>query len=53
MNALNNLHLKWMSEGGQNEFNVRDEHETQNLHNKYFAFWEHRSKIRASSVYSG
>lgn len=41
LNILNNLFLPWMGEE-ENDFKVRDEAEMQMLHNKFFAFWEHR-----------
>ena len=62
LNALNNVYLPWMSEvqasaqpltKGQTpyaEFYLQGDQEAQAVHNKFFAFWEYRSKIRTVSV---
>jgi len=62
VNALNNVFLPWMSETQDStlttskgqppyaEFYLRDEHDSAAVHNKFFAFWEYRSKIRTVSV---
>jgi hypothetical protein len=55
VNSLNNVYLPWMSQpGDQNcidisDFNVKNEQEVAQIHYKFFSFWEHRSKIKASS----
>ena len=45
VNVLNNVFLPWMGED-KKDFHVNSDQEVQALHNKFFAFWEHRSKIR-------
>ncbi|CDW83694.1 UNKNOWN [Stylonychia lemnae] len=65
INCLNNIYLQWMSNiedrsedyNGMDidiaEFYVRSLSEMQYIHNKFFAFWENRSKIKNSSIIGG
>jgi hypothetical protein len=49
INALNNLFLPWMSEKVKNDpFFLSNEKEVQKIHAKFFALWEHKSKLRIS-----
>ena len=43
INAINNVFLHWMKEGDSPEdFCVKSEQETAQIHYRFFALWEHR-----------
>eukprot|EP00347_Sterkiella_histriomuscorum_P006789 403351425 len=62
IHALNNLYFPWMTEHAQtsevlnimqdqaySEFYIRNEQEASQLHQKFFEFWEYRSKIKSTN----
>jgi hypothetical protein len=50
VNAINNVFLQWMKSGDSPEdYYLKSEQETAQVHYKYFALWEHRQKIKLSA----
>ena len=45
LNAINNVYLPWMSVE-KTGFHLKSDKETSQIHNKYFSFWEHKSKLK-------